>query len=262
MRKIAFANQKGGVGKTTCCVNLAAAFALAGRKTLLIDSDPQANASIHLGVDVHTLKSSLYDVLVGGVRIEDILVKDVRKNLDCVPSSIDLSGVEVELANAVGREMVLRNALDLFLSANSGYEFVVIDCPPSLGLISINGFCAVDEVFLTVQTEFFALQGISKLMEVVSLVKRRLNPALRISGVIATMVDARTNLSQEVLEDLRNFFGERLFKATIRNNVRLAEAPGFGKTIFEYDPQSHGAEDFKALADEILLREPSCSVGS
>ncbi|MCX7703452.1 MAG: AAA family ATPase [Planctomycetota bacterium] len=253
MRRIAFANQKGGVGKTTCCVNLAAALAAVGKHILLIDSDPQANASIHLGVDVNTLKNSLYDVLVAGIPIEKVLIKNIRENLDCIPSSIDLSGAEVELANTVGRELILRNAIDTFASKNS-YDFLLIDCPPSLGLISINSFCAVDEIFLAVQTEFFALQGISKLMEIVSLVKRRLNPALRISGVIATMVDTRTNLSREVLQDLNNFFNERLFKTTIRNNVRLAEAPGFGKTIFEYDPLSHGAQDFKSLAEEILSK--------
>jgi len=253
MRRIAFANQKGGVGKTTCCVNLSAALAEAGKKVLLVDIDPQANASIHLGVEVHSLRKSVYDVLLGEASVDDALLKGVRGNLDCLPSNIDLSGAEVELATSVGREVALRNALDEHMKKTE-YDFVMIDCPPSLGVLSINGLCAAEEVFLTVQTEYFALQGISKLMEVVSLVRRRLNPRLHISGVIPTMVDMRTNLSREVLEDIRSFFEKQVFNTVIRQNVRLAEAPGFGKTILEYDPNCYGSQDFRSLADEVLSR--------
>lgn len=251
MRRIAFANQKGGVGKTTCCVNLSAALAETGRRILLIDIDPQANASIHLGIEPHTLKKSIYDVLLGEASVGDTLIEDVRRNLDCLPSNIDLSGIEVEMATSVGRELALRNALNEY-TKNHDYDFIMVDCPPSLGLLSINAFCAVEEVFLTVQTEYFALQGVSKLMEIISLIRRRLNPRLHISGVIATMVDMRTNLSREVLEDVRAFFNRQVFKTVVRQNVRLAEAPGFGKTILEYEPNSYGAQDFRSLADEVL----------
>ncbi len=248
-RAIALANQKGGVGKTTCCVNLAAGLAGAGKRVLLVDVDPQANASIHLGVEVHRLERTLYDVLVSDAPADEVLVREVRERLDLLPAGLDLSAAEVELAGEVGREAVLAGALD---GVRDAYDFVLFDCPPSLGLLAINAFCASREVFIPVQTEFFALRGISKLVEVVALVRRRLNPMLRVTGVIATMVDMRTNLAREVLEDVRNFFGGRVFETVIRVNVRLAEAPGFGKTIFEYDSGSHGAEDFTSLAREVL----------
>lgn len=253
MRRIAFINQKGGVGKTTCCVNVAAALARKGKSILLVDCDPQAHATIHLGVEPHNLKASLYDVMIGERAAAEVLISDVRPSLSLIPSNLDLSAVEVEIAANMGRENLLKSAL-LELFRLRKYDFVLLDCPPSLGLLSINALCVAREVFIPVQTEFLALQGLSKLLEIISLVKRRLNPILRVRGVIATMFDGRTRLAKEVLEDVRNFFGERVFRTVINKNVRLAEAPGFGKTIFEYDRTSRGAEDFNSLADEILAQ--------
>ncbi len=253
MRRIAFINQKGGVGKTTCCVNVAAALAKRGRAVLLVDCDPQAHATLHLGVEPHRLKASLYDVVVGERPALEVVVGNVRENLALLPSALDLSAAEIELAGNVGRENALKTALAEMFKTRK-YDFVLLDCPPSLGLLSVNALCAAREVFIPVQTEFLALQGLSKLLEVVSLVKRRLNPILRVTGVIATMFDTRTRLAKEVLEDVRNFFGERVFRTVINKNVRLAEAPGFGKTIFEYDPTSRGAQDFSSLAEEILAQ--------
>ncbi|MBI1849567.1 MAG: ParA family protein [Planctomycetes bacterium] len=280
MRRLAVINQKGGVGKTTTAVNLGAALANVGSRVLLIDADPQANLSVHLSVDIFHIKKSVYDVLRGEATIADVVVKTSNPNLDVVPSHIDLSGAELELASMMGRETVLREALrdvDARSLAREAppiapapgavtesatpepppagaYDFVIVDCPPSLGLLSVNALTATAEVIVPVQTQFFALQGMSKLLDVLRLVRRRLNPTLRLLGLLPCLFDSRTNLSQEVLAELRAHFGERVFTTAIRANVKLAEAPSHGKHIFDYAPDSRGAEDYLALAREVLAR--------
>jgi chromosome partitioning protein len=251
MRIIAFMNQKGGVGKTTTAVNLGACLAKLGRKVLLIDIDPQANSSIHLGIDIYKTKASIYNVLLGEMPVAKAVKQTKRKNFDIIPSNIDLSGAEVELASAVGRETILRDALLEHVREGGHYDYVLIDCPPSLGLLSLNALTTASEVFIPVQTQFFALQGMGKLLDVVNLVKRRLNPNLDLSGIILTMFDRRTNLAHEVVEEVRKYFKEKVFASTIRSNVRIAEAPGHGKTIIEYDPNSSGAKDYMELAREV-----------
>ncbi len=246
MRKIALVNQKGGVGKTTTAANLAAGLARLGRKVLLIDFDPQANATISFGINVNEPRLTVYDVLRGEAKPEAATLH-VSAHLDLLPSSIDLAGAEVELNSVIGRELALRDAL----SGLSGYEYVLVDCPPSLGLLNVNALAFVDEVFIPLQCEYFALHGISLLMKTIELVQRRIHPALRISGVVACMYDARTSLSKEVVAEIGRHFKDRVFRARIRTNVRLAEAPSHGQTIFDYAPESAGAEDYLALAKEV-----------
>lgn len=251
-RRIAFMNQKGGVGKTTCVVNLGAAVARAGRKVLIVDTDPQANLGLHLGIDTHSLERSIYDVLQGSSTVADAVIPEIRPNLSVLPANLDLSGAEIEMVNVVGRESLLRDALRPYIDG-CPHEFVFIDCPPSLGILSLNAMTAAREVFIPLQTEYFALQGMAKLLDVVRLIRQRLNPELEVTGVIPTMYDTRTNLSKEVVEEIRAYFGDKVFRQVIRKNVRLAEAPSHGKTIFDYDAGSMGASDFGALAEEILL---------
>ncbi len=250
-RLIAVMNQKGGVGKTTLTVNLGAALGRMGKEVLLLDLDPQANLSIHLNVDIHNLACSVYDVLVGEEPLERAVLYHLRPGLSLVPANIDLSGAEVELVNAVGRETLLRDALKPYIEEHS-FDFVFFDCPPSLGILSLNALAAAREVFIPIQTEFFALQGLAKLLGVIDLIARRLNPSLHLSRVIPTMYDTRTSLSKEVLEDIKNHFGDAVTRTVIRKNVRLAEAPSHGRTIFEYAHAAPGARDFDMLAREIL----------
>ena len=255
MRSIAFMNQKGGVGKTTCAVNLAAAIAGEGLRVLLVDIDPQANASIHFAIDVNRLSRSIYHVLTGVCPVADAVIRDIRPGLSVLPSNIDLSGAEIELVNAVGRETILRDALAEFV-AGDPFDFVLIDCPPSLGLLSLNALTAAREVIIPLQTEFFALQGMVKLLEVIGLIQKRLNHPLEIAGVVPTLYDGRTNLGNEVVAEIRRFFGDKVFRTAVRNTVKLAEAPGHGKTIFEYANESMGAADFRGLAREIIAQTP------
>lgn len=258
MRRIAFMNQKGGVGKTTCAVNLGAALAEAKQRVLLIDMDPQANLSLHLGIEVHSLEHSTYTVLVNSSLLEEAVISDVVPGVSVLPANIDLSGAEVELVGAVGRESILRDRLEPYLSKES-FDFVLVDCPPSLGLLSLNALAAAREVFIPLQTEFFALQGMTRLMEVVDLIRDRLNPSIEVTAIIPTLFDARTNLSREVMEEIRRYFSEKVLETAIRTNVRLAEAPSHGHTILDYAPESHGAEDFRKLAGEVM-RTATCGV--
>jgi chromosome partitioning protein len=258
MRSIAVMNQKGGVGKTTTAVNTCAALAQMGQRVCLIDLDPQAHASLHLGLEARPDQPSVYEVLLGKTPLAEAR-HQVAENLWVVGSTLDLAAAEVELAGVIGRELILRDKLradDLPL------DFLVIDCPPSLGVLTLNALTAVDEVFIPLQPHFLALHGLSKLLETIGLVAARLNPQLKISGVILCMYEANTRLASEVSEDVDAFFqsargrqspwaAAQTFQTRIRRNIRLAEAPSFGQSIFQYSPDSHGAEDYRRLADEL-----------
>ena len=256
MRRIALINQKGGVGKTTAAANLGAALARAGRRVVLVDLDPQANLTLYLGVELPDGAPSSYRVLTGELAFEAALRDTSTPNLRLLPTDIDLSGAELELTSVSGKEALLRKALDTWSDGlASPVDYVLIDCPPSLGLLSLNALAATSEVFLVVQTHFLALQGMSKLVEIIELVKQRLNPGLAITGILASLYDSRMRLAREVLAELRRYFPEQVFRQPIHSNVKLAESPSFGKTIFEYAPESSGARDFELLAQEVLAQE-------
>lgn len=251
-RVIAIANQKGGVGKTTTAINLGASLAVAERKTLVIDIDPQANATSGLGVDPRERRPTIYDVLVGGRGLDETILREVHLPcLDIVPSTRDLVGAEIELVQIPERERVLRRALE---GVRERYEFVLVDCPPSLGLLTLNTLTAADSVMIPIQCEFFALEGLSQLLNTVRLVQRGLNRDLQIEGVLLTMHDRRLNLSRQVAEEAREYFGEKVYGTSIPRNVRLAEAPGFGQPIVRYDVLSVGAQSYLALAREVIAR--------
>lgn len=257
MRRIAIINQKGGVGKTTTAVNLGAALARAGRRVVVVDLDPQANASLHLGAEPAPGEPSSYGVLCTDVPFREALHPTSTPGLSLVPAHIDLSGAELELASAIGRETILRDAIADWVAEAGGppADYVLFDCPPSLGLLSVNGLAAAEEVIVVLQTEFFALQGLSKLIEIVQLLRRRLNPELRLNGVLPCLYDSRLRLAREVLAEIRRYFQGQVFSTPIRSNVKLAEAPSHGQTIFEYDPSSAGAQDHTRLAEELLSQE-------
>ncbi|HEY2065346.1 MAG TPA: AAA family ATPase [Gemmatimonadaceae bacterium] len=252
-RVISIANQKGGVGKTTTAVNLAASLAVAERRTLLIDGDPQGNATSGIGVERNAFAATTYDVLLGGTSIAESRLRGVQfANLDVLPATPDLAGAEVELVDAPARE---RRMLDAIAPIRDEYDFILIDCPPSLGLITLNMLAAADALLIPLQCEYYALEGLSQLLNTVHLVQRGVNPTLAISGVLLTMYDARLNLSRQVAADAREYFGSKVFQTIVPRNVRLAEAPSFGKPIVLYDVASIGAQAYMAVAHEVIARE-------
>lgn len=261
MRRIALINQKGGVGKTTSTVNLGAALAREGRRVVVVDLDPQANLSLHLDVQLRSGEPSSYTVLLGNGTVETALRDTKTPGLRLLASNIDLSGAELELSNAFGREMILRDALEQWEQrwrADHGEapaDYVLLDCPPSLGLLSVNGLVAAQEAVIVVQTEFFALQGMTKLVDVVQLLRRRLNPKLEISAILPCLYDNRTKLAREVLGELRAHFPGKVLSRAVAKNVKLAEAPSYGQTIFEYAPESSGASDYRDIARELIAAE-------
>ena len=253
-KSIAIFNQKGGVGKTTTNINLAACLALRGKKILVIDIDPQGNTTSGLGVAKKGLPYTSYDLLVTDVDPVATIMKTNFKNLDIIPASVDLAGAEIELVNIKGRERRLKYALDQIRSA---YDYILIDCPPSLGLLTLNALTAVDSVLIPIQCEFYALEGVSQLISTIDLVKRSLNSELKIEGVILSMFDGRTNLSLQVMEEVKKYFGSKIYNTVSPRNVRLAEAPSYGLPIISYDPRSKGAMAYEAFAEEFLSMEGS-----
>ncbi|MCL4352546.1 MAG: AAA family ATPase [Firmicutes bacterium] len=246
---IAVANQKGGVGKTTTVINLAAYLADAGRRVLAVDVDPQGNTTTGLGIDKSSIEASMYDVLLGDGDIMDALVPTEVVGLHLVPATMDLAGAEVELAQMEPRETLVRDRLSVI---RERYDFVFIDCPPSLGLLTINALTAADAVMIPIQCEFFALEGLSQLLATIELVKKRLNPKLQLEGVVLTMFDGRTNLASQVAEEVRAHFRSKVYRSVIPRTVRLSEAPSHGLPIMRYDPKSKGADGYRLLAEEVV----------
>ncbi|HAJ9613269.1 TPA: ParA family protein [Listeria monocytogenes] len=246
---IALANQKGGVGKTTSSVNLSSSLAFLGKKVLLVDIDPQGNASSGVGVNKGEIEHCIYDVLVDDVAIQDVLQKTDLDNLNVIPAIIQLAGAEVELVPAISREIRLKKAID---SIRDDYDYVIIDCPPSLGLLTLNALTAADSVLIPVQCEYYALEGLSQLLNTIRIVQKHLNEDLQIEGVLLTMLDARTNLGIQVIEEVKKYFQNKVFNTIIPRNVRLSEAPSHGKPILLYDAKSKGAEVYLELAKEVV----------
>ena len=250
---ITIANQKGGVGKTTTAVNLAASVAAAEFSTLLIDIDPQANATSGLGIDPREAKYNIYDLMVNALTPREAIVKTEMPFLSLLPSNINLVGAEVELVEVEGRETVISNIVEM---VRSDYEYLFIDCPPSLGLLTLNGLVAADTVLIPVQCEYYALEGLGQLLNTISIVQRNLNPHLQIEGVLMTMFDGRLRLSNQTVDEVKKYFGEKVYSTVIARNVRLSESPSYGKPVLLYDAVSSGARNYMELAKEFLKRQP------
>jgi len=248
-RVITVCNQKGGTGKTTSAINLASYLALAGKKVLLIDLDPQANATSGIGINRHNVQKGTYHILLEESEVKDAIQTTAVNNLWLAPSSLDLTGAEVELVSVLGREYRLKRALS---KEKDNFDFMIIDSPPSLGLLTINGLCAADSVLIPVQCEYYALEGLTQLVNTINLVKDNLNPNLTIEGVLLTMADFRTNLTKEVIQEARKHFNEKVYTTVIPRNIRLTEAPSFGKPIVLYDKDSLGAQKYEELSREVL----------
>ena len=248
-RIIAITNQKGGSGKTTTTVNLGACLAGLGKKILLVDIDPQAHTTTHLGFKPHEIKITICDALINSQPVDKIITKTLVEKLDILPSNVNLSGVEIELVNIVGRENILK---DRIKELNDKYDYILIDCPPSLGILTLNALNTAQELFIPIQAEFFALEGMTKLLQTIKVVKERLNGKIEVSGIILTMFDGRKNICRDVTQKVEEFFKEKVFKTRIRDNVKLAEAPSYGQPVILYAPRSYGSLDYQELAKEVL----------
>lgn len=248
---LAIINQKGGVGKSTTAVNLAAALGAAGKEVLLVDLDPQGNATSGYGIDKRDIDQCVYNVLLGETPVEDVILAQVGTGVDVLPSTISLAGAEVELVNEMARENRLKNALG---SLRGRYDYILIDCPPSLGLLTINALVAADKLLIPIQCEFYALEGVTKLLDSMKRVKSVLNPSLDIYGIVLTMYDARTNLSKQVVDEVRSFFGDTVFETVIPRTVKLSEAPSYGQPVLDYAPENKGTEAYNELAQEVIKR--------
>ena len=251
-RIIAIANQKGGVGKTTTSINLSASLAAKGKKVLVIDTDPQGNTTSGFGIEKNELESTIYELILGECSIRDCIISDVIKNVSVVPSNVNLAAAEIELIGVDRKEFILKNEVDY---VKEDYDFIIIDCPPSLGLLTTNALTASNSVLIPVQCEFFALEGIMQLLNSIMLAQKKLNPGLEIEGVLLTMLDSRTNLGLEVVEEIRGFFKERVYNTLIPRLIRLTEAPSHGKPIVAYDPMSRGTEAYLNLAKEVIEQD-------
>lgn len=248
---IAILNQKGGVGKSTTAINLSAALGSAGKQVLLVDLDPQGNASSGFGVQKNQVENCIYNVLLSEVDIREAIIPDIAQGVDIVPATINLAGAEVELVPVMARENRLKNALG---SLRGKYDYIFIDCPPSLGLLTVNALVAADKLLIPIQCEFYALEGVTKLLDSMKRVKAALNPGLDIFGVLLTMFDARTTLSKQVVEEVQRYFGPKVFKTLIPRSVKLSEAPSYGQSIIEFDPSGKGAQSYSELAKEVMDR--------
>lgn len=248
---LAIINQKGGVGKSTTTVNLAAALGECGKKVLVVDLDPQGNATSGFGLEKNNELKCIYDGLMNDVPADELIIETTDGSVDIIPATIDLAGAEPELAVVISRETRLKDTLE---PTKGRYDFILIDCPPSLGLLTINALTATDKLIIPIQSEFYALEGLSKLLDTIKLVKMRLNKDLEIQGVLLTMYDPRTSLANQVSDEINNYFKEKVYKTVIPRTVKLAEAPSFGQTILEYNPKGKGAESYRALAKEVIAR--------
>lgn len=250
-RIIAVANQKGGVGKTTTSINLSACLAEAGQKVLVVDVDPQGNTTSGLGVDKNNVENTIYELMLGECTVDECIIKKVLDNLDVMPSNVNLAGAEIDLIGVDEREYILQKEIN---KVRDNYDFVIVDCPPSLSMLTVNAMTASDTVLVPIQCEYYALEGLSQLIHTINLVKKRLNPDLEMEGVVFTMYDARTNLSLQVVENVKENLKQTIYKTIIPRNIRLAEAPSHGVPINLYDPKSAGAESYRLLADEVIHR--------